>query len=88
MSPRADVDASDAEQRLATLWGEMDDISRAAELLEWDQETHMPTKGLESRGTVLATLAGLRHRFLVAPALADAIDACDEAAEPGDRLAA
>ncbi len=80
--------STDFEQRLASLWGELSDLSRASNLLEWDQETHMPGKGLEGRGAVLGTLAGLHHRLLVAPELSDALDACAEVAQPGSRLAA
>ncbi len=56
-------------QRFFELWGEIDDLSSATEVLEWDQETYMPRKGLPGRGKVMATLAGLRHDKLCAPEL-------------------
>jgi len=76
------------EETLLRLWGEIADLAAAAELLGWDQETCMPPRGQEGRGRVLATLAGLRHERLTAPALWDALEACAAAAEPGTPLAA
>jgi carboxypeptidase Taq len=63
------------------LWGEVEDLSRAAQALEWDQETQMPAKGQPARGKVLATLAGLRHAKLTAPELADRLAAFEAQAE-------
>ena len=79
---------SAAERRLYELWGEIADLTAAYDLLDWDQETQMPEGGLESRGRVGATLAGLRHRMLIAPELRDVLDACAEQAAPGSVLAA
>lgn len=80
--------AETPEETLRRLWGEVADLAAAAAVLEWDQETCMPPRGQEGRGLVLATLAGLRHERLTAPALQDAIEAAGEAAEPGSPLAA
>jgi len=63
------------------LWGEVEDLSRASQTLEWDQETNMPAKGQEARGKVLATLAGLRHAKLTSPELADALAAFEAEAQ-------
>src|SRR5438093_13585425 len=40
---------------------EVSDLSHAALLLEWDQETYMPPGGIQSRAEQLATLSRLSH---------------------------
>lgn len=82
------MDRDTAENRLYELWGEITDLEAAEQLLEWDQETHMPAGAQAGRGKTLATLAGLKHRLLSAPELREALAACEEAAEPGSALAA
>ena len=77
-----------AERRLYELWGEIRDLSAASDVLEWDQETNMPPAGVEARGKVVATLAGLKHRALTSPELRDVLDACGDAAAEGSALAA
>ncbi len=77
-----------SEQRLYELWGELQDLHAAEALLEWDQETFLPEAAHARRGEVLATLAGLKHRALTSPELADVLDGCAAAAEPGSVLAA
>ena len=67
--------------------GEIADVHSAAALLSWDQETHMPKKAGPGRGEQLATLAGIAHRFFVAPelgALLDDLDAAKDALSPAD----
>lgn len=62
--------------RQASEWmGTLADLDGAAAVLEWDRETIMPPGAAEARGAQLATLAGLRHRHLLDPSVADAIDA-------------
>lgn len=51
-------------QELIDRWGEHEDVSRAAMVLEWDQETSMPPGGANARGIQLSTLAGLAHEKL------------------------
>ena len=46
-------------------WGEFEDITRAASLLEWDQETYLPRGGAVARGNHIATLAGVAHEKIV-----------------------
>lgn len=88
--PEAEAAAapSRAERRLYELWGEIRDLSAAFDLLDWDQETYMPEGGLESRGKVGATLAGIKHRMVTAPELADVLEECAALAAPGSVLAA
>jgi len=78
----------ESEERFLRLWGEVVDLSRAAALASWDQETVMPRAGAAARAQVAATLAGVRHAKLVAPELQEALERCAERAEPGSALAA
>ncbi len=82
MAPR------DAQERLSTLWREIDDLNSASAVLQWDQETYMPPRGQAGRGRQLATLAGLWHEKITAPGLREAIEACEAQAEPGGDLEA
>ena len=52
-------------QQLKDILAEVSDLSRAAALLEWDQETYMPPGGVNSRAEQLSTLYRLSHvRFI------------------------
>ena len=51
----------DKLQQLKELLAEVTDLSRAAALLEWDQETYMPPGGVQSRAEQLSTLLRLSH---------------------------
>jgi len=52
---------SDALERLKTILAEVTDLSRAAAVLEWDQETYMPPGGVTPRSEQLSTLLRLAH---------------------------
>jgi len=52
---------SEALERLTTILAEVTDLSRAAALLEWDQETYMPPGGVRARSDQLSTLLRLSH---------------------------
>lgn len=60
-------------------WSDISSIGTAAAVLSWDQETKMPPKGQASRGAALSVLAGLQHDRLTDPALAEALDAAEQA---------
>ena len=47
--------------------GEVVDLQHAAALLDWDQQTYMPPKGVTARGNQLGTIQGLAHSKFVAP---------------------
>jgi carboxypeptidase Taq len=47
--------------QLKELLAEVSDLSHAALLLEWDQETYMPPGGVQSRAEQLSTLLRLSH---------------------------
>jgi len=63
-----------ALEELTTRMHELRDLAGAISLLSWDQETCMPPKGAEPRAHQLATLQGLYHERLTAPALGEALD--------------
>ena len=46
---------------LKDILAEVTDLSRAAAVLEWDQETYMPPGGVQSRSEQLTTLTRLAH---------------------------
>jgi carboxypeptidase Taq len=48
-------------QELKNRLAEISDISRAAAVLDWDQQTYMPPGGAENRGYQLATLQQIAH---------------------------
>jgi carboxypeptidase Taq len=69
---------------------EIGQIDSATQLLDWDAETYMPTKGLAVRAEQIATLTRLSHERMIDPALRDLIekldgDSGDEAAETNIR---
>ena len=54
-------------RQLKLLLGEIDDLQKAAAVLEWDQQTYMPPGGIAARADQLATLQRLAHdRFVSA----------------------
>jgi carboxypeptidase Taq len=52
---------SDSLERLKAILAEVTDLSRAAAVLEWDQETYMPPGGIGPRSDQLSTLLRLSH---------------------------
>lgn len=56
---------SDTYARFLALVQDIHVATSAAGLLEWDQETHMPAKGAETRARHLALLAGVAHEKLI-----------------------
>ncbi|HEY6598667.1 MAG TPA: carboxypeptidase M32 [Pseudomonadales bacterium] len=57
---------------------ELGDLGHAQAMLGWDEAVMMPSGGGERRGDVLATLAGVVHRQLTSPEVADLIAAATE----------
>ena len=76
------MEATDAERRLAELWGEIHDLQSTQQLLDWDQETQMPAGAHEARAKMGGTVAALKHRLLTAEELWQTIEACADAAAP------
>lgn len=52
-------------------------LESTAAVLQWDQETMMPPRGVEHRARQLALLARLVHEKATAPAFADALARCE-----------
>ena len=52
---------SEKLEQLKSILAEVTDLSRAAALLEWDQETNMPLGGVAARSDQLSTLLRLAH---------------------------
>ncbi len=52
-------------QELLDAWGEFEDLTKAAAVLEWDQETQLPEGGAIARGNQVATLASVAHEKIV-----------------------
>ena len=73
-----------AYETLAALFGRLRALSDAAGILGWDAQTLMPAGAADGRAEQLATLRGMAHELLVAPATADLI----AAAGAGDGLGA
>ncbi len=69
-----------AYESLERLFGRLSAIGDAIGILGWDAQTLMPAGASEGRGEQLATLRGLSHDMLVAPNVADLLDAA--AADP------
>jgi carboxypeptidase Taq len=57
--------------------GEVSDLGRARALLAWDERTHMPPAGIESRAEQLATLARIRHELLISDETGRRIEAAE-----------
>ena len=61
-------------ERLRALDKERMHISRAAALLQWDQETFLPSGGIEERAEQFAVLEGLAHEKLVHREVGELLD--------------
>ena len=68
---------SDALERLKTILAEVTDLSRAAAVLEWDQETYMPPGGVMNRADQLTTLRRLAHIRFTAEDVGGLLDELD-----------
>ncbi len=61
-------------QQLKTLLAEIADLNYATALLDWDQQTHMPSAGAENRGHQLATLQQIAHTKFVSDEIGRLLD--------------
>jgi carboxypeptidase Taq len=73
-----------AYTRLTQKFARIATLNEAAAMLNWDAAAVMPDGGAAARGDQIATLAGLSHELLTAPALTDDLA---EAAAPNDEWA-
>ncbi len=54
------------------------DLRNASAVLQWDQETYLPTKGAAFRGQQISTLAELSHQLFSEEALGDILNTLNE----------
>lgn len=74
---------------VAAKWmGTLADLDGTAAVLEWDRETIMPPGAAETRGSQMATLAGIRHQHLLDGSVDDALQALRESDDAWRRASA
>ncbi|TAN34904.1 carboxypeptidase M32 [bacterium] len=69
---------SEKLERLKAILAEVTDLSRAAALLEWDQETYMPPGGVAARAEQLSTLLRMSHVRLISDDVGRLLDALED----------
>ncbi len=74
MPKRSMARADGADQTLRKQIAELQHLDNAIAVLEWDEETVLPSGGREERGEQLATLEGTRHALLTSDHLGDLIE--------------
>jgi carboxypeptidase Taq len=67
----------DALTKLRERLGEIADLQAAARLLDWDEQTMMPSGGAQARAHQLATLERVAHERFVSEDLGDLLDELD-----------
>jgi carboxypeptidase Taq len=81
-----------AFEELRERLGEINDLSRAASLLAWDERTMMPAAGAGARAETLATLARIRHEMFIRDEIGRLVDKVRSGpegdGEPGTSIAA
>jgi carboxypeptidase Taq len=71
---RAAVPRDVAETRLTEKIRELRDLDAVVSLMDWDEETYLPTGGHERRGQQMGTVETIAHDLLVDDALGDLIE--------------
>src|SRR5688500_13883656 len=71
---------ADSLAELKSVSAEVFDLTKITEVLEWDQETMMPSKGVSYRAAQLATLKGLLHERLTAKSVGELVRRLDQPA--------
>jgi carboxypeptidase Taq len=66
-----------AYQRLTEKFARIATLNEAASMLGWDAAAMMPAGGAAARGEQMATLAGLSHELLTAPAIGEDLAEAD-----------
>jgi carboxypeptidase Taq len=69
---------------LKTILGEVMDLEKVSYLLEWDQQTHMPSGGAEDRSYHLATIKGLMHKKYTSDEIGKLLEELERYAEQLD----
>lgn len=73
-------------EHLKGLLARIDDLSSAADVLEWDQETYMPDGAGESRAHQIATLRKLAHEYFTSDEIGRLLDDLTPLVETGDPM--
>jgi len=76
--------SNSAYDRLTDRFARIAVIGEAGAMLGWDSAAMMPSGGAAARGDQLAVLAGLGHSLLVAPEVAEELDAAEAAGTDPD----
>jgi carboxypeptidase Taq len=71
-------------EKLKLILNEVADINNASSLLGWDQQTHMPPMGAESRGQSQGTLDKISHEKFTSPEVGKLLDALEKEATSWD----
>jgi carboxypeptidase Taq len=64
-------------QKLKDIFGEIEDLNRAAGVLAWDQETYMPPGGVGGRAIQMSTLSRLAHARFTSDEVGKLLDEVD-----------
>lgn len=72
------MDAHEAYTRLREHLGEIDDLQRAAAVLGWDRQTHMPPAGSATRSRQAATLSRIAHERFASQETGRLLDALED----------
>ena len=73
-------------QSLRAQISELRHLEQTIALLDWDEETMLPSAGRAERGAQLATLEGIRHAMLVSDRLGDLVEEVAAQSEGDARL--
>src|ERR1700674_4605235 len=85
--PKRPMARSEAlEQSLRTQISELRHLDQTIALLDWDEETMLPSAGRVERGEQLATLEGIRHAMLISDRLGDLVEEVAAQSEGNERL--
>ena len=85
--PKRPMARSEAlEQSLRAQISELRHLDQTIALLDWDEETMLPSAGRVERGEQLATLEGIRHAMLISDRLGDLVEEVAAQSEGNERL--
>ncbi|PTX92253.1 carboxypeptidase [Verrucomicrobia bacterium LW23] len=76
--------AKDAYRKLLAHSQELGLIANVVNLLQWDEDTNLPPRGVEYRAEQLSYLVGLVHSKGTAPEIGEWLQECEEGGAQGD----
>ena len=76
------VNAAAAWELMRGRVGELEALDEVSQLLEWDQQTMMPSGGAHHRGKHLAAISGLHHSRMADPAVGEWLHALTDTTDP------